>query len=104
MCRRKRHGRNWRLHSVLWWASLIVAAGCPTAIAVLVSMRMHMRPSFGLVAVSHLQHDGCWTFWACALRMQAKLRTGLRNLDSASSLALSFELEHPIHIPPQVCP
>ena len=42
---RRRFGANWRMWSLLWWASLLFAASLPTAIAVLVSLHALLCPS-----------------------------------------------------------
>jgi hypothetical protein len=95
--RKLRHGANWWLWSLFWWLSLLLAASCPAILATLVTPRtLHGFPrvprSFSYVPRCLLSY------------LQAKMQTGLVNLDLCTGHALTFDEEHPIHIPYQVCP
>lgn len=103
MYRRRRVGVNWYAWSCVWWGSLALAAITPSVLAHLVRLRMGNPVAYD-TSMRLLPNSNGHVRLRNNLvpAMQAKLATGIRNIDAAAEQALTFDANHPVHIPSKV--
>ena len=96
--RQRRFGVNWYAWTYAWWGSLVLAVIAPALLAHLVRSinAKAVQRGWSLVPVAFYRkpnvHDD----------VQAKLGSGIKNIDAAAAKALAFDVDHPVHIPLKV--